>query len=223
MGLQNDNAELTGWQQWHENYERPDSSLTRRLAVVQRRIGEALDQCPPGPIRVVSMCAGDGRDLFGVLQNHPRAEDVSGRLVELDVVLAEQARNNAPMSIEIACRDAGLSDAYEGAVPANLLLCCGVFGNVSDEDILNTIHAWPMLCAVGATVIWTRGAFRSRPDIRNDVRQWVQRAGFEEIAFDGPPESYGVGVARMVRNPEPFQRDVYFFTFRSNDTEGTCS
>ena len=38
----------------------------------------------------------------------------------------------APPSVEIVCADAGGSNAYEGAVPANLLLCCGVFGNVSD-------------------------------------------------------------------------------------------
>ena len=209
---------MTHWQQWHENYQSPDFSLSRRLAVVQRRIREALDQCSPGPVRVASMCAGDGRDLLGVLQNHPRAGDVSGRLVELDAVLAERARADALPGIEIACRDAGLSDAYAGAAPADLLLCCGVFGNVSDEDILNTIHAWPMLCASGATVIWTRGAFRSGPDLRNDVRQWIQLAGYEEIAFDGPPEKYGVGVARMVRNPEPYQRGVRFFTFLSRDT-----
>ncbi len=218
MGLQENRAELTYWQQWHENYQSPDSSLSRRLAVVRQRIGEALDQRPPGPVRVVSMCAGDGRDLLGVLQNHPRAGDVSGRLVELDSILAERARADAPPGIEIACRDAGLSDAYAGAVPANLLLCCGVFGNVSDEDILNTIHAWPMLCTSGATVIWTRGAFRSGPDLRNDVRQWVGLAGFDEIAFDGPPENYGVGVARMVRTPEPLRRNVHFFTFLSRDT-----
>ncbi len=208
-----DKANTTHWQQWHENYASADSSLSRRLAVVRGRIGQALEQCPLGPIRVASICAGDGRDLLGVLPNHPRANDVSGRLVELDPVLAEQARSHAPASIEIACRDAGYSDAYEGAVPANLLLCCGVFGNVSDADILTTIHAWPMLCASGATVIWTRGAFSSGPDLRDTVRQWVRDEGFEEVAYDGPPEKYGVGVARMVRSPEPFQKGVHFFTF----------
>lgn len=218
MGLQDNKADSTDWQQWHENYQRPDSSLSRRLAVVRRRISETLDQCPPGPIRVVSMCAGDGRDLLGVLETHERAGDVSGRLVELDRELAERAWRAAPPRISVSCRDAGESDAYEGAVPANLLLCCGVFGNISDEHIRATIQAWPILCASGATVVWTRGAFRSGTDLRNDVRQWVQLAGFKEIAFDGPPERYGVGVARMVCSPEPLQRGARFFTFRSSDT-----
>jgi hypothetical protein len=213
MGLQDNKAGMTDWRQWHENYQRPDSLLARRLIVVRQRISEALDQCPSGLIRVVSMCAGDGRDLLGVLQHHPRAGDVVGRLVELDLVLAERARTDAPATIEIACRDAGQSEAYEGAVPADLVLCCGVFGNVSNDDIRTTINAWPMLCAPEATVIWTRGAFSSGPDLREDVREWVRLAGFNEVAFDGPPEKYGVGVAKMVRNSEPYRAGVHFFRF----------
>src|SRR6185436_14614405 len=108
----------THWIQWHEKYDDPDSHLPRRLAVVRARIAEALERCSPGPIRVVSMCAGDGRDLLYVLQTHPRAADVSGRLVELNPALAERARAAAhpersraatqskePPQIEIACRD----------------------------------------------------------------------------------------------------------------------
>jgi hypothetical protein len=116
----------THWVQWHKKYDDPESHLQRRLAVVRNRIAEALDRRPPGPIRVVSMCAGDGRDLLHVLQTHPRSADVSGRLIELNPALAERARAAAPPQIEIACRDAGESDAYEGAVPVDLLLCCGV-------------------------------------------------------------------------------------------------
>lgn len=215
MGLQDNKADLTDWRQWHEDYERSDSSLARRLVVVRHRIIEALDQYPPGPIRVVSMCAGDGRDLLGVLQRHHRVGDVRGRLVELNPMLAEQARTVAPSAVEVACRDAGQSEAYEGAVPADLVLCCGVFGNVSDDDVLNTIHAWPMLCAPEATVVWTRGASSSGPDRREEVRRWVRLAGFHEIVFDGVPETYGVGVAKMIRNSEPYRPGVRFFRFRS--------
>lgn len=215
MGLQDNKAEITDWGRWHEDYQRPDSSLARRLAVVRRRISEVLDQCPPGPIRVVSMCAGDGRDLLGVLQCHPRAKDVWGRLIEWDSMLAEQARAAAPSTIEVVCRDAGQSEAYEGAVPADLVLCCGVFGNVSDDDVITTINSWPMLCTPEATVIWTRGAAGSGPDRREEVRQWARLAGFNEISFDGAPETYGVGVSQMVRNSEPYRAGVHLFSFRS--------
>lgn len=202
---------MTDWIQWHESYGNPDSTLSKRLAVVRQRIGEALDRSPAGPIRVASMCAGDGRDLLGVLQHHPRAGDIFGRLVELDERLAERARASAPSAIEVLCSDAGKSDSYEGAVPVDLLLCCGVFGNITEEDIRNTINSWSMLCAPEATVIWTRGSFE--PDLRPQIRQWIQNAGFEDLSFDGVNEKYGVGVAKMVRAPEPYQRGVHLFSF----------
>lgn len=62
---------MPNWIQWHTKYEDLSSSLSRRLAVVRKRIAEALDQLPQGNIRAVSMCAGDGRDLLGVLADHP--------------------------------------------------------------------------------------------------------------------------------------------------------
>lgn len=217
MNSPGNDAGLRDWRQWHEDYERPDSALARRLTVVRHRISQALDQCRSGPIRVVSMCAGDGRDLLGVLQHHRRAKDVRGRLIEIDPTLAQRARIAAPAAIEVACRDAGQSEAYEGAVPADLVLCCGVLGNVSDNDIVTTINSWPMLCVPEATVIWTRGARGSGTDRREEVRQWVKLAGFKEIAFDGAPETYGVGVAKMARDNEPYRPGVRFFRFQSRE------
>lgn len=202
---------MTDWVQWHESYANPDSTLSRRLEVVRRRIAEALDRSAAGPIRMASICAGDGRDILGVLQSHPRVGDVSGRLVEWDQRLVDRARASAPPAIEIVCGDAGNSDAYEGAVPVNLLLCCGVFGNITESDIRNTINSWPMLCARQATVIWTRGAFDH--DLRPQIREWVKSTGFEELSFDGENEKYGVGVAKMIRDSEPYRKGVQFFRF----------
>lgn len=202
---------MTDWVQWHESYANPDSTLSRRLEVVRRRIAEALDRSAAGPIRMASICAGDGRDILSVLQSHPRAGDVSGRLVEWDQRLVDRARASAPPAIEIVCGDAGNSDAYGGAVPVNLLLCCGVFGNITESDIRNTINSWPMLCARQATVIWTRGAFDH--DLRPQIREWVKSTGFEELSFDGENEKYGVGVAKMIRDSEPYRKGVQFFRF----------
>lgn len=126
----------------------------------------------------------------------------------------QSARKAAPDSIEISCRDAGQSEAYESVVPADLVLCCGVFGNISDDDVRATINAWPMLCAPGATVIWTRGAVGAGPDRHAEIRHWVNLAGFEEIAFDGAPETFGVGVARMLRDNKPYRSGVRFFQFQ---------
>jgi hypothetical protein len=83
------------WLEWHGNYDRPDSSLHRRLLVVQNQIRQALDRCAPGPIRVVSLCAGQGRDLLPVLAAHPRGAQTTARLVELDERIARVAADTA--------------------------------------------------------------------------------------------------------------------------------
>ena len=54
--------------------------------------------------------------------------------------------------------DAGLVSSYVGAGPADVLLACGVFGNIPDGDLLRTVDALPGLLAPGGTVVWTRGA-----------------------------------------------------------------
>lgn len=58
--------ELTDWVDWHDPYADPQSPLARRLRVVQRHIRAFLDGCTSVAPRVVSVCAGDGRDLLDV-------------------------------------------------------------------------------------------------------------------------------------------------------------
>jgi len=207
--------------EWHREYDEPGSPLTIRLALVQRRIRDALDAAPPGPIQVVSACAGQGRDVLGVLVDHPRRDDVRARLVELDAGLAETARDAAGdfalSGIDVITGDASTTSAYEGAVPAQLVLFCGVFGNVSDDDIRRSISYLPMLCAPAATVIWTR--HRKSPDLTPTVRKWFAETGFDEVAFDAPEEVYvGVGTHRLVAPPNPFEPGIQLFTFLPHDT-----
>ena len=80
------------WYTWHHDYDEPGTALARRLAAVQDQIRTALDAAPPGPLHAVSLCAGQGRDLIGALAGHPRRDDVSARLVELDPRNAAAAR-----------------------------------------------------------------------------------------------------------------------------------
>ncbi len=85
-------------------------------------------------------------------------------------------------------------------LPVNVLLLCGIFGNVSEEDITTTISAIPALIASEGMVIWTRG--RSQPDLRPRIRSWFTAAGLQEVSFDGDPEPFGVGVASVTK-PDP--------------------
>jgi SAM-dependent methyltransferase len=121
------------WVRWHDAYDDPTSAQTRRLRLVQQQIRLMLDAAPAGPIRVLSLCAGQGRDLLEVLRDHPRRADVTARLVELDPRLIAVARGAAAgidgAQIEIVEGDAGTTDACVDAVPAGLVLLAGIFGN----------------------------------------------------------------------------------------------
>jgi hypothetical protein len=153
------------------------------LAVVRVQVRAALDRSAPGSVRAISVCAGQGHDLIGVLAGHPRRADVTARLVELDehnALLARRVAKEAGLGeVEVVAADASMTDAYEGAVPADLVLLCGVFGNISAEDIANTVSHLPRLCAPEAKVIWTR--HRHPPDLTPYIRETFERAGFVSL------------------------------------------
>jgi hypothetical protein len=209
-------ADGSYWVRWHDAYQDPSSSLSRRLAVVQRRLGGVLDQAPVGRIRLISLCAGQGRDVIGVVADHRRREDVHGLLVELDPGLAGQARSAADEAglthIEIRQGDASRTSAYRGAVPADIVMACGVFGNISDADIHATVELLPTLMATGGVVLWTR--HRLEPDVTPSIRSWFEEAGFEEVGFDTEEGTFfSVGTHRLVALPPPFHPDRTMFTF----------
>jgi len=137
------------WVAWHRDYEDPSSSLARRLEVVQRELRTALALTRPadGESRLLSICAGDGRDVLPVLAE--RGRDVRALLVELDPLLCERARSSAAelglTGVEIRTGDAGVTDAYRGFTPAHVVLACGVFGNITVEDGRQTVAALPSL------------------------------------------------------------------------------
>lgn len=209
---------IVDWRAWHEDYTDPDSALGRRLVAVQAQVRAALDWSAPGSVQAISICAGQGHDLIGVLAGHPRRADVTARLVELDehnALLARRAAEEVGLGgVEVLVADASMTDAYEGAVPADLVLLCGVFGNISAQDIANTVGHVPRLCAPEATVIWTR--HRHPPDLTLYIRETFERAGFGELAFeDSPP--FGVGANRLLRSPLPCTSGVRLFQFVGYD------
>ena len=92
------------------------------------------------------------------------------------------------------CKDAGDVDAFRDILPVDVLMLCGVFGNIDHIRVKDVIDVVPGLVSPGGYVIWTRGG--SDPDRRPQIRRWFESAGLEEIAFDGSPEPYGVGLNR---------------------------
>jgi hypothetical protein len=199
------------WVRWHADYDDAASPLAQRLRVVQELIRGVLDRSTAGPITVVSMCAGQGRDLLEVLARHPRRDDVRARLVELDPDSVAVARSAGFAGVEVVESDAGLVDAYLGAVPADLVLACGVFGNITDADIERTVAVCGQLCRDGGTVVWTR--HRRQPDLVPAICDWFERDGFDRVTLTRPELGYGVGAHRRTRAPEPIEAGARIFTF----------
>ena len=208
---------MTDWQAWHRAYQDPGSRLSRRLAVVQRFVADALDRAPRGRIGVLSLCAGEGRDVIGVVQDHPRRDNVDAVLVEADHVLAGTARAAVASAgldrqVTVIEADAGITTNLRRGVPADVLLLCGIFGNVTDDDVEHTVRKASTLCNEGATVVWTRHP--TPPDLTVPIRQWFAESGFVEVGFEAPEEwRFGVGAHRLIAEPEPFPSDLRLFSF----------
>jgi hypothetical protein len=207
------------WAAWHAAYDDPSSSLSTRLGRVRLHLADAIGQAPAGPVSLVSLCAGQGHDVIGVLPQHLRGADVRAVLVESDARNAGLARQAAArqglLQVEVRLADASRVASFADALPADVVLLCGIFGNVSDRDIKRTIHAAPALCRAGATVIWTR--HRRPPDLTPQIRAWFAASGFDEIAFDAIDTSAlsSVGVHRLSRGHATRLPRYQLFTFRA--------
>jgi SAM-dependent methyltransferase len=187
------------WVAWHQAYEDPSSSLWQRQRDVATMIGTFLDNAPVGELRILSLCSGDGGDLELALADHSRTCDVTGCLVEFDAELVgrAQAKQRAVGSrLEVRCADAGDPTNFADVAPVDLLLLVGIFGNISNEDIQNTINAVPSLCKSGATVLW--GRYRRAPDLTPQIRQWFDAIGCASTGFVSPgPGSHSSASERL--------------------------
>ena len=204
--MEDSGAVSTDWQQWHEHYDDPASSLARRLATVRNEVRDLLIRRQGAPTRITSICAGDGRDLLPVLASTDG--DVDAVLVEIDADLADRARDTAAASglarVRVRAADAGLSSTLAALPPADVFLACGVFGNITDADLDTTIGSLPAFVAPGGAVIWTRGASIGQLELSGYtgdpadlVRKVFARHGFTEERFVRPADAdFRVGVHR---------------------------
>ena len=176
------------WHALHEAYADPTSSLSRRLAEVRSQLAALLADCE-GPVRLLSLCSGDGRDTVPVLAASGR--EVDACLIELDPELAEAARlaaREADVTVEVRTADAGAVAAFEDLLPV---------------DVVRTVAAARVMVATGGAVIWTRGkGVPGDPTAHADPAEWVrgrfEAVGFEAVVFVTPDDaSYRVGVERQ--------------------------
>jgi hypothetical protein len=210
------------WLGWHQDYDSAGSSLARRLVVVRNYLERALTEAPAEPDghrRLISMCAGDGRDLLPVLAKHDRGRLVRAVLAELDPELSRRARVTAAElglnEVDVRTGDAGLPDTYLDAAPAHVVMVCGVFGNISAAHVRRTVAALPALLVEGGMVIWTRGR-GDDTDPSTAIRDQFHKHGFEERAFARPADArFRVGMHQLVAAPLPAQQlsRAQLFTF----------
>jgi hypothetical protein len=200
---------------WHAEYDAPGSSLSRRLAVVREHVRGAL---AGGPASLLSICAGEGRDELPLLATEPGGRAVRALLSELDPELAGRAREAAheldlPL-VEVRTADAGATATSADVEPVDVLLACGVFGNIAEADMRRTIAALPALTNPGATVIWTRGRGDGGEDPSEAVRACFRAEGFTEVAFVAPDDArFRVGVSRRGSGTRALPRTRRLFDF----------
>lgn len=211
-------GELRDYVAWHTAYDDPDSGLSKRLRAVQAEVARFLEETSPREVRVLSACAGDGRDVLDVLAARSDRARVAGTFIELNDELADRLDGRIAglgLAERLAVRraDAGWTDAYLSAAPADLVVLSGIMGNISAEDIERLVRTARSLCSPGATVLWTRG--RMEPDLGPEIRGWFDEAGFASVRLhediEGSPMR--LGVERLVAEPTPLLPGRRVFTF----------
>lgn len=207
---------LRDYQEWLHHYDDPSSSLSWRLRTVQAWLSAELD-ARPGPLKVLSVCAGDGRDIIDVLGARVDADRVRVVLLEAHPDIADQARDRAAAAdvadLTVRICDAADTASYGDAVPADLVLLVGIFGNISHSDISRTIATAPQFCSPGATLIWSRG--RDRDDLNDRIRAEFADAGFTELAYAESDlrSRPALGSVRYDGPSVPLDSEQHLFTF----------
>jgi hypothetical protein len=207
---------VTDWRAWHAEYDDPTSRLSQRLQVVRARLGEILDSIDTRVPRLLALCAGDARDVIPVLRSRSDGRRVTAVLTEKDEVLAERARVAAEAAglrnVEVRRADAGDVRSFSDVLPVDVLMLCGIFGNIERPTVRHIVEQVPAMVTSGGFVIWTRGG-KEPDDPRPQVRRWFVEAEMPEVSFDGPPETYGVGVNRVEASRPDRIDDGRLFSF----------
>ncbi len=206
------------WFEWHQVYTHPESRASRRLAAVQHVLHEALDELPPGPFGVISLCAGQGDDILGVLAGHDRRADARVTMVEVDPRNVRQALERA-LGADIphvrgVAADAGNSDSLAGAPRASLVILAGMTAHISTADFARLIGWLPRICDTGAIVVWNQRSDLGTAWSIREARGAFRRAAFHDARLESPAKGrFRVFAHRFAGAPQPFEPGVRLFTF----------
>jgi hypothetical protein len=212
--------QIENWSVWHDEYENPASELNARKRAVQSQVAAIVDQCPAGPVTVLSICGGQGRELLGALENHERRADVRGRIIELDEANSSFARDWARRAglddLEVVTGDASLAASYAGLPPVDLVVISGVFGHIGPADRRRTIDFLRQICQTGARVVWT--FFNWDLDATQALRDLFRELMFDEESFEVLDGRFAstIGRNRYAGAPVPFDPEARIFTFGSS-------
>jgi hypothetical protein len=211
------------WVRWHENYK-ASRSLKARLLVVREHLSKCFDSQPPGVIQVLSICAGDARDLIGLLATHPRKIDVKAHLIENNAELVESGRKiiveaGFEEQLQFVVADATISSTYLGLAPVDVVLMAGVFGNLRSEEVARLIGSLGSLCKCGGYVVWTR--HRRLHNGLNQIaliRQLFSESDFEEVLIeDTSDDRFTVGSHHYKGVGQVLRGGVKLFEFTGYD------
>jgi len=192
-----------------------------RLSVVQAHLTECLEVAPAGPLRIVSVCAGDGRDVIGVLRSHPRRTEVTAWLVELDRVsvtagIQLTTSEGLGKSVNFLHKDATAFETYLQIAPSDILLVCGVWGHVPVDERSQLVYALSCFCRPGGTVIWTCGAKKGGNRVQA-IQSLFTGSSWECVRLSSTPDQrWAVATHRYCGPPNALPRSGPIFNFQRN-------
>jgi 16S rRNA G966 N2-methylase RsmD len=210
-----------GWRVWsdwpQEVYQQ--QSYQQRLSKVQEHFAECLDNVPRGPVRVLSLCAGDGRDVIGVLNSHPRRTDVSAWLIESNrqcvaICVRQAASVGLQKTVNFVCGDATLCVTYKNIATADIVLICGVWGHVAANQRAQLVAGIASLCKPDAAVIWTRGLVPNMSRMQEIQSHFAGLAWNKVRVSSTPDQRWAVATYRYSGPRHQLSKSGRLFRFR---------
>src|SRR5919204_972732 len=203
------------WAKWHDLYK-VSTPLKERLIAVREQIAAAAAKVTGQSWHLVSICAGDGRDVIGTVAASDARPDVHATLIESNPALVTRGQAAVEQlglarRITFRCADATQSSTYVDLRPAQIIVLSGVFGNLTERGVQRLIAALPSLCDREASVIWTRNLFDDGEKATQIIRECFVAADFtEKVLVRTPLGFFAVGTHsfRGVRRPLPVNKTL---------------